>query len=398
LKVDLVLINPNNRTPAPFAAIEPPLWAGLIAGYRIAQGDTVAIVDAEAEGLTVEQTAKRVNDLHPTETIIVVMGANPSVSSTPKMPVTEKLLKCLPGAKVTGLHPLAVNYPNTIKHSFEGSPSIPWALLPMGRYRAHNWHCLADISHRTPYAVTYTSLNCPFACHYCNVHTLYGNRKIQFRPLSDIAADFSTFARMGIKNIKIWDELFCLLPERVETICDSLIAEDYDFNIWAYARVDTVTTTVLKKMKKAGISWLCYGIESTNDKKSTRAPEAIKMTRAAGINIMGNFLFGLPGDTLDGMKRNLEYAMKENFEYVNFYVALPYPGSAWYDSLAVKFTDWITFGQFTPNICADPEVVKFRDYAFKTYFSRSEYLSMIKSKFGHEAENHIKEMIKWNIR
>ena len=51
--IDLCLINPNNRTPAPFAAIEPPLWLGLIAGYHLAEGKSVAIIDAAAEGLTV---------------------------------------------------------------------------------------------------------------------------------------------------------------------------------------------------------------------------------------------------------------------------------------------------------------------------------------------------------
>src|SRR3990167_11239216 len=112
--VDLVLVNPNNRNSSPFSAVEPPLWLGLIGGYNLSQGKSIAIVDAEAEGLSVEQTVKRVEELRPLQTLIVVMGANPSVSSTPKMPVTEELLLNLPDAKVTGIHPVAVNHPRCI--------------------------------------------------------------------------------------------------------------------------------------------------------------------------------------------------------------------------------------------------------------------------------------------
>lgn len=125
---DLVLINPNNRVPSPFAAIEPPLWAGLIAGHYLSNNIDVAIVDAEAEGLTVDQTIERVNAYQPNEVMIVVMGTNPSVSSTPKMPVTEELLLQLPNAYLTGIHPIATNHPRTVKKPFAGCPRVPCTL------------------------------------------------------------------------------------------------------------------------------------------------------------------------------------------------------------------------------------------------------------------------------
>ena len=420
---DLVLVNPNCLTPAPFSAIEPPLWLGLIAGYQMVR-KSVEIVDAEAEGLTTTETILRVNGLHPKEIIIVVMGANPSVSSTPKMPVVEELLKYL-DAKLTGLHPIATKYPNTVIEPFPFSqaprhphqfpdppfkselPSVPWWLLPMARYRAHNWHCLDDLSRRTPYGVLYTSLNCPFKCSFCNVHSLYGDRQIRHRAYNDIYAELHYFAKNGIRNIKVWDELFSLEETKVLNICDYIIRMGFDFNIWAYARVDTVTEKMLVKMKKAGFNWLAYGFESAGEGVRNRARKrvadsvvkrAIEMTRDASINIIANFMFGLPGETEDDRNASLSLAIRENFEYVNFSVALPYPGSDWYNSLEEKPTDWSSFSQFSPNICADPKVVSFRDNAFQDYFSRPEYLSMIKGKFGEKAERHIKEMIKWKIR
>jgi anaerobic magnesium-protoporphyrin IX monomethyl ester cyclase len=392
----LVLVNPNSRNPSPFASIEPPLWLGLIAGYY-QEFYNVSVVDAEADNLTVEQTVLKVGELKPDLTIIVVMGTNPSASSTPKMVVTEELLKLIPSAKITGLHPIAVNHTKCINKIIDGTPNVPWDLFDLNKYKAHNWHCL-DGSPRSPYGVIYTSLNCPFKCSYCNIHTLYGDRELKFRPMYDTLEDIGNMAIKGVKNLKIWDELFCLDAHRVETICDFIISSKYDFNIWAYARTDTVTPKMLSNMKRAGINWLAYGFESSTDKKSIEAQEAIKMTKDAGINIMGNFMFGLPGETVDDMKRTLDMAIKNNFEYVNFYVALPYPGSEWYENLKDKPTDWSRFSQFSPNIYANPEVVKFRDEAFKTYFNRPEYLTMIRKEFGIKAENHIKELVKWQIR
>ena len=395
--IDLVLVNPNGRVPTLFAAVEPPLWLGLIASYHLGQGNSVAIVDAEAEGLTIAETVQRVKALSPRETIIVVMGNNPSVSSTPKMPVAQELLKELP-ARLVGLHPNALNCPGTIRHPFEGFPSVPWQLLPLEKYRAHNWHCLGNLDQRGNYASLYTSLNCPYSCSYCNIHALYGDRQVRLRPLGDIKAELLQLSSLGIRNIKLWDELFTLDETRVIEICDFLSQWGFKFNIWAYARVDSVSEKMLAKMKQAGVNWLAYGFESAQEGKSKNARRAVDMTRAAGISIIANFMFGLPGETQDSMKASLEMAVRENFEYVNFTVALPYPGSPWYDSLKVKPTDWASFSQFSPNICAVPAVVEFRDRAFQTYFGRPEYLSMIREKFGAKAEAHIKEMLKWKPR
>ncbi len=397
--IDWVFVNPNNRLPTPLAAVEPPLWLGLSASYREQQGASVSILDAEAEDLSIDETADRIRRMSPTNVLLVVQGNNPSVSSTPKMPIAEALADRISDLNVsfTGLHPIALNYPNTIKTPFRGFPDMPFDKLPMELYRAHNWHCL-DGSPRSPYASVYTGLGCSFSCYFCDIHTLYGGRrKVLFRPIPAIIKEIDTLvARYHVRNIKFWDELFALKEDRVLAICEML--KDYDLNIWAYARLDTVTEKMLKAMKRGGINWLAYGFESVVNSKMKEYVRAIQMTRDAGINIMANFMFGLPEDTEDSMKATLDMAIRENFEYVIFYVALPYPGSEWYTKLKDKPTDWSSFSQFSPNICADPKVVKFRDEAFKSYFTRPEYLSMIKTKFGEKAVEHIKEMIKWRIR
>src|SRR5688572_18790939 len=86
-KLDLVVVNPGGRRRVyqalarDLAAVEPPVWAGLMAEYVRRKGGSVAIVDADAEGLDAEQVAQRVEDMDPLLVAVVVYGHQPSAST-----------------------------------------------------------------------------------------------------------------------------------------------------------------------------------------------------------------------------------------------------------------------------------------------------------------------------
>ena len=190
----------------------------------------------------------------------------------------------------------------------------------------------------------------------------------------------------GVKNLKLCDELFTLNQDHVKSICSGI--KDYNLNIWAYARLDSVDEDLLSVMKDAGINWLAYGFESVGDKKFIdRTERVIDMTRDAGINIIGNFMFGLPSDTEETMQASLAFAKKYLFEYVNFYVAYPYPGSRWYEETGPSL-EWHENNQYGNKRMA------FRDEAFIDYFTYPPYLEMIRARFGSQAVSHIQEMVR----
>ena len=70
-QIDLVLVNPNSKKRVyqglsdELSAIEPPVWAGLMATFIRKKGYSVAILDAEAEHLSPEDASKRVIEMRP---------------------------------------------------------------------------------------------------------------------------------------------------------------------------------------------------------------------------------------------------------------------------------------------------------------------------------------------
>ena len=478
-KLDVLLINPSSQKQmygelgASLAACEPPVWTALLAAVIRKKWYSVTIMDTDAEGWSPEYTADKVVEYNPLLVGISAIGANPSASSTPKMPAISRLLNTLYNKSsniktfLYGIHPSALpertlreepvdfvcrgecfyTVPKLVdalksndeKYDISGLwyrrgdqiisngwgklledidelPLAAWDLLPMQLYRAHNWHCFQHLDERQPYAVIYTSLGCPYNCTYCNVRALYdGKSRIRFRSPKKVVEEIDLLVRQyNVKNIKILDELFVLKESRVLEFCDLIIERGYDLNIWAYARVDTVNEKLLKRIKQAGINWLCYGIESGSKvvrdgvHKGKFAQDAItkaiEMTKKAGIYIIGNYMFGLPGDDHATMQATLDLAKELNCEYANFYSTMAYPGSKLYEQSienGVELPDnWLGFSQLSEETFPLPtkylsnvEVLRFRDQAFQEYFSNPQYLEMIEEKFGAEVVQHINRML-----
>lgn len=304
-------------------------------------------------------------------------------------------------------------------------PGIGYDLMPhLSRYRTSNWHANFIDEDRSPFASIYTSLGCIYKCEFCMINII--NRTSN--DLSKASADFNQFrywnpeftitqldylAQKGVKQIKIADEMWVLKPKHFETLCDLIIQRQYDFNIWAYTRVDTVKKKYLEKLKMAGVNWLALGIEAGNQdirREITKGKfedinirEVVGMIQDAGINVCANYIVGLGHDTWDTMQETLDVALELNAENTNIYCATSLPGSPLY--LKAKEEGWElphTYSEFgflsydhIPSrtySLKSKEVLAFRDYAWHACFENPRYLNMINNKFGPTAVDNIKRM------
>ncbi|KKN31718.1 hypothetical protein LCGC14_0821030, partial [marine sediment metagenome] len=199
----MIIVNPSSNNPSPFRAIEAPIWCAYLASYL----EVDEILDAEMEGLSVEETIERIGGR---QCVLVAMGSNPSASSTPKMGIINELRKGLKSVSVAGLHPQGLADPLPVvtlsRKLRDVTPS--WDLVDFSKYKAHNWHCFHDLDSRGNYGVVYSSFGCPFNCYFCNIKALYGG--ITFRKPRDVVDEIGCLVSKGVKNLKFCDELFAL--------------------------------------------------------------------------------------------------------------------------------------------------------------------------------------------
>jgi anaerobic magnesium-protoporphyrin IX monomethyl ester cyclase len=455
-----------------FCAIEPPVFAGLFATYARKKDLSAAIIDAPAWFMSAQEIVDQVVEKYdPTLIVLVVYGNQPS-ASTQNMGSAGKIATLLkqtsPDYKImiTGTHAAALpeltmkeenvdfvcngEGPATIVRTAkalnsksndlseipslwwrdgdqikpptgveelirdldEEMPGIAWDLLPMERYRSHNWHAFDNIDDRS-YAAIHTSLGCPYACTFCCINAPFGKPNYRMWSPETVVAEIDHLVEhYGVKNIKFVDEMFVLNKRHVLGICDLLIERDYGVNIWAYARVDTVKDEFLEKLKAAGFNWLCLGIESASDQVRDGADksygnddikEIVRKIQAAGIHVLGNYIFGLPDDSVDRMQATLDLALELNCEFGNFYSAMAYPGSPLYTNAVIEGAElpeqWHQFSQHAYDSlplankhCSSAEITAFRDMAWNKYFASPEYLELVRSKFGQDVVDHVGRM------
>jgi len=86
--LDVLFINPDSSATAyqglaaTYSAIEPPTWALLLAQSVRAKGFGPAIMDCDAEKLSLEAAVARVRALKPRLVVFVVYGQNPNSGTT----------------------------------------------------------------------------------------------------------------------------------------------------------------------------------------------------------------------------------------------------------------------------------------------------------------------------
>jgi anaerobic magnesium-protoporphyrin IX monomethyl ester cyclase len=470
--LDILFINPGDKKNVyqdlkDLSAYEPPFLTASFAAYLRNEGYKVDIIDANVLNLSPKESAKKAKNLNPKLVAVIVYGNQPS-ASTQNMTIAGKICKELKKENLTvaigGLHPSALPKRTLIEEDvdfvIEGEEQIPlkelleyldgkrelhkvkgiwyyengkiknnpkppllndldkylpiaaWDLLPMKKYKAHNWHCFENLNDRS-YAAIYTSLGCPFKCTFCCINAPFGKPGIRYRSPELVVEELELLAKKyNIKNIKIIDEMFVLDERHYMKIVELLIQKNLNLNIWAYARVDTIKKEHLPKMKKAGFNWLCLGIESASEfvrdgaKKKIRFKDIEKIVKDIqniGINVLANYIFGLPDDNYETMEETLCFAKRLNTEFANFYSAMAYPGSQLYEEAVKKGyklpEKWVDYSQHSPNQIPLPtkhlspmEVLKFRDYAWNCYFNNPKYLNLIKNKFGEKVLEHIKYM------
>lgn len=184
-------------------------------------------------------------------------------------------------------------------------------------------------------ATIFTSRGCPYNCVFCDktVHGSILRKHSVERVLKEIEL---IVCEHDIHSIIIYDDLFTLDKERVINICKGIIERGLNLRFKCEARVDSVDAEVLYWLKRAGASVVAYGIETVtqnglNFLKKGITPlqiaRALELTRNAGIETLGYFIVGVPGDKEEDVMENVRFAHRHGLTWAQFSVLSPTPGT-----------------------------------------------------------------------
>jgi len=314
-------------------------------------------------------------------------------------------------------------------------PGYAWDLLPyrqrpLDLYRAHFWH--AEFNHhlRTPFAAIYTSLGCKFKCDFCMINIVNrvdnaegvasaSSPNMRFWSPQFILGEFEKLANLGVETLRISDEMFFLNKNYYEPLLKGIIERGLKFRMWSYSRIDTVRPAYLDLFRQAGIGWLALGVEaasqiirrevSKGSFQEVNIREVARTIEEHGINIIANYIFGFPDDTIATMQQTLDLALELNSEMVNMYPCQALPGSPLYSS--AKANGWALPESYAgygflsyesqplpTRHCTAAEVLSFRDQAWQKYFASPAFLKLVERKFGTEQRSNVEAMARIKLR
>jgi anaerobic magnesium-protoporphyrin IX monomethyl ester cyclase len=183
-----------------------------------------------------------------------------------------------------------------------------------------------------------TSRGCPYRCTYCSQ---IGPRRWRMRSPENVVAEWRWLVRdLGAAEIGVLDDSFNINRQRVLDICDLLIKEKLTQVPWIMIngiRANLADTELLGRMRQAGCIRSAFGVESGNQEmldsvigkqltlEQVRA--AFKAAKEVGMETIGFFMIGLPGETEETMEDTIRFAIELDPVVANFSMATPFPGT-----------------------------------------------------------------------
>jgi anaerobic magnesium-protoporphyrin IX monomethyl ester cyclase len=280
-------------------------------------------------------------------------------------------------------------------------PIPAYHLLEYNLYRSYGWNGWVS-GHRRPIGVVFTSRGCYGKCSFCATKSVFGQR-MRFFALDRIKQEIDLLVeKYKIKILYFQDDTFTANKKLVNEICDYLDSKGYNkkLEIMVSTRPDGADLSLFKKMRKSGIRWICFGVESGNQKildlmhKNTTIEQiknAFAAANKAGLFVLGNFIFGTLGETWDTAMETIRLACEMKLDYAAFSLAIPLPGSELYQYCLesnIKLPSWNSFGNVnSPPIQLNDslevnKLLKLRRLAINKFFIRPSYILRMLFRFN----------------
>lgn len=234
--------------------------------------------------------------------------------------------------------------------------SLPWPaydLFKMDRYT--NLQPATDhIDGARSFSIL-TSRGCPYRCTFCSQSIM--PIKWRARTPENVIEEWRHLVRdLGAQEIGVLDDSANIRKDRLYRLADLLIAEGLNHVPWIFVngiRANLAEKPLMAKLKQAGLKRTAFGVETGNpeimktidkniDHDTIR--QAFKNCKEVGLETIGFFIIGLPGETRETMQDTINFAIELDPLIANFSMMTPYPGTKVYEIVKrqgrLLVTDW----------------------------------------------------------
>ena len=374
----IALVNPIQLSRYP----QPPMGLAQLAAVLEQKGYPASIIDANALRLTPEdvvsgvldadfvgltamtptigmalEIASKIKETNP-ELPIILGGAHATLlpeetlTTAPEIDIIvrgegeetiiellQALVKKQPLEKIAGIsyRKDGTVVSNKLRPGYIEMDSLPYLayhLLPWQKYKPHPPH-----GRVLPFAAVITSRGCPYKCSYCS-KPVFG-KKFRAQSPERVVAEITHLKKtFGIKEVAFYDDVFTLDKKRAQAIADNIIKQRLEIHWTCESRVNLVDKELLLHMKQSGCYSIAYGIESGSpeilkaldkDIVMEQVEETIRITREAGLQTIGYFMIGSPGESPETIRQTIQFAKTLKLDFAQFSVTTPFPGTSLYE-------------------------------------------------------------------
>ena len=417
------------------ANIKPPLGLLYLSSFLAKSGNEVAVIDSEAQGLSIDDAVDKLIELKP-----AVIGIQSLTMGYPNLrALTRKIKSNIKNCKIVVGGPHASMYPTDI---IKEEPSIDVVVIGEGEHTLrelllafHNDSKLEEVrgicfrsqgearltspraqepnldvfplpawkkteldrydwspqwERRKPIAPMITSRGCPFHCSFCS-KAVFGSRVRRRSPQNVVEEMINLRDMHGVRDIAFSDDTFTLHPKWVDEFCDLVLECKVGLGWSCYSRVDTASQQMFYKMKAAGCWNVFFGVESGSQRlldniqkgiKLDQVRKAVAWAKNAKIQVQTSFMLALPGETPELAQKTIDFAIELDPDFAKFNLTSPFPGTKLYEqaqSAGTLLDDHEIYTTqhpvFIPHGYKDAdELIMMKKRAFRAFYLRPKFI------------------------
>ena len=280
------------------------------------------------------------------------------------------------------------NKARRLLNDLDSLPYPAWHLFP---YEKYGLLPFADFA--KPVLTMTGSRGCPYRCDYCSLINTGGKVYRKRDPIKIVDEYEYLVDRYKVKQIGFVDPIFPLVAKDLKPFCEELVNRGLDKKCqWlSETRCDRLSKETCDLMYWGGCRRVLMGIESGVDlllgnvnKNITTAKvrEGVANAKAAGLQTVGLFMIGMPGETPEMTRETVEFSVDLDLDFAKYAITVPFPGSKLFEDRWQKDLfrdDWENYTTFNPDPDRliyhphgyDPEeLIKMQSWALRRFYMR----------------------------